>query len=308
MSKKSMFYISAAIALTIVVMVTYSAYSSYRLNDKMESVETRINSVNFFIKNIEKDLDKGIYISGFRTILSFNQFIAANGSYIDDVNARFRESFLNGTINGQQMGLMQGTTFTDWANKISEEAERLDIKFNFTVTEAKLNQTDPWSLVIGINMSMDVRDKKNTSYWVMDRYLTTKINIVGFEDPLYTVNSNGRVANTITKTNVTTFVNGGDVTSLMVHANYSFYISRNNSPSFLMRLSGNLGNSTNGIESLVNLDEFSEQGISLKDRSVVDYIYFGSASTANYRINSTPSWFKIDQDHLATYGVTNLTI
>ena len=308
MQKKSMFYISAAIALTIVIMVTYSAYSSYRLNDKMESVETRIRSVNFFIKNIEKDLNKGAYIAGFRTILSFNQFITTNGTYLDDANSRFKESFLNGTIEGQPLSLMQGTTFTDWANKISAEAEKIDIQFNFTIINVMLNQTDPWDVDIGLNISLDIRDKKNTSSWLRNRYLLTKINIIGLEDPLYVINSNGRVSNTIAITNISSFVVGGDVTNLMVHNNYSYYIAHNDSPSFLMRLQGNLGNSSNGIESLVNLDEFQQQGIALKDRSVVDYIYFGAKSTTNYRINKTPEWFKIDQEHLATYGVTNLTI
>lgn len=308
MKKKSMFYISAAIALTIVIMVTYSAYSSYRLNDKMESIETRVQSVDFFIKNIEKDLDNGIYIAGFRTMLSFNQFITTNGTYIDNINSRFQESFLNGTIEQQPLSLMQGTTFTDWANKISAEADKIDIKFNFTVIDVKLNQSNPWDVDIGLNISLDVRDKKNTSYWIMNRYLITKINIIGFEDPLYVVNSKGRVTNAIIQTNITSFTVNGDVTNLMLHANSSYYIAHNDSPSFLMRLQGDLGNSSNGIESLVNLDKFQQQNIQLKDRSVVDYIYFGTGSTVDYRINETPEWFKIDSSHLAVYQVTNLTI
>src|SRR3989344_5448029 len=308
MRKKSMFYISAAIALTIVIFVTYNAYSSYRLNDKMESVETRIQSVNFFIKNIENDLDNGIYIAGFRTMLSLNQFITTNGTYIDDVNARFKESFLNGTIEQQPLSLMQGTTFTDWANKISAEADKIDIKFNFTVIDVKLNQSDPWDVDVGLNISLDVRDKKNTSYWIRNRYLVTKINIIGFEDPVYIVNSKGRVANTIIQTNITSFTVNGDVTNLMLHTNYSYYIAHNDSPSFLMRLQGNLGNSSNGIESLVNLEKFQQQNIQLKDRSAVDYIYFGTGSTVDHRITETPEWFKIDQGHLAAYQVTNLTI
>ena len=308
MKKKSVFYISAAIALTIVIFVTYSAYNTYRLVDKMESIETRIQTVNFFIKNIENDLNNGIYIAGFRTMLSLNQFITTNGTYIDDVNARFRESFLNGTIEQQPLSLMQGTTFTDWANKISAEADKIDIKFNFTVIDVQLNQSDPWSVDVGLNVSMDIRDKKNTSYWIRNRYLATKINIIGFEDPVYIVNSNGRVTNSIIQTNITSFTVNGDVTNLMLHTNYSYYIAHNDSPSFLMRLQGNLGNSSNGIESLVNLDKFQQQNIPLKDRSVVDHIYFGTGSTVNYRINKTPEWFKIDSGHLAIYQVTNLTI
>lgn len=306
--KKSIFYVTAAIALTIVIFVTYSAYSTYRLNDKMDTIETRIETVNFFIKDVEKDIQKGAYIAGFRTLLSFNQFISANGTYIDDVNLRFKESFLNGTIKLQPLSLMKDSTFTDWANKISAEAEKVDINFAFTINDVKLNQSDPWSVDIGIDLNLDIRDKRNTSYWNRNRYVTSRISIAGFEDPLYVVNSKGRVANTIVQSNITNFVVNGKVDNLMTHTNNSYYISHADSPSFLMRLEGSLGNSSNGIESLVNLGKFQQQGLALKDRSVVDYIYFGTKATTNYRINGTPEWFKLDSGHLDTYQVANITI
>ncbi len=307
MTKKAIFYTTAAIALTIVIIVTYSAYNTYRLNDKMDVLETRIETMNFFIKDVEKDLNKGAYIAGYRTLLSFNQFIATNGTFIDDVNERFKESFLNGTIKKQQLNLMKDTTFTEWANRIAAEADKVDILFNFTINEVKLNQSDPWNVDIGLNISLDIRDKRNTSYWVRNRYLITKINIVGFEDPLYIINSNGKVTNTVIPTNFTNFVVNGDVSNLLMHANSSYYIMHNDSPSFLMRLEGDLGNSTMGMESLVNLEEFQKQGVAIKDRSIVDSIYFDTRNTVNYRINNTPEWFKIDLEHLDTYQVTNLT-
>ena len=304
-----MFYMTAAIALSLVIFATYGVYyNSYRLSDKMEVVGTRIETVNFFIKDVEKDINKGIYISGFRTLLSFNQFIATNGSFIDDVNSRFKESFLNGTIYQQPLSLMAGSTFTDWANKISAEADKIAIIFNYTINDVKINQTDPWDVDIGLNITLDIRDKRNTSYWLRDRYLTSRISIIGFEDPLYLVNSKGRVTNAIIKSNITNFVVNGDVTNLLVQANNSYYTPHNDSPNFLMRFVGDLGNSTNGIESLVNLDEFSQQGLALNDRSIVDSVYFNNQVTVNYRINSTPEWFKIDQNHLAFYQVNNITI
>ena len=318
MQKKAIFYTTAAIALTMVIFATYSAYSTYRLSDKMDVIQTRIETVNFFIKDVEKDLNNGAYIAGFRTLLSFNQFIATNGTFIDNVNGRFEESFLNGTINKQPLSLMKDSTFTDWANKISAEANKVDIQFNFIINNVKINQTDPWTVIIGLNLTLDIRDKRNTSYWARDRYLTTKISIVGFEDPLYIVNSNGRVTNIIIKSNITNFVVSGKVDNLLIHMNNSYYIAHNDSPNFLMRFEGNLGNSTYGIESLVNLDEFQQQGLALKDRSIVDYIYFGTKSTTNFRINNTPEWFKIDGtlpapgpskgEHLDAYQARNATI
>ena len=203
---------------------------------------------------------------------------------------------------------MKGSTFTDWANRISAEADKVDINFAFAINDVKLNQSDPWSVDIGIDMNLDIRDKRNTSYWSRNRYLTARISVTGFEDPLYVVNSKGRVTNAIIQSNVTDFVVNGKVDNLMAHTNNSYYISHADAPSFLMRLEGNLGNSSNGIEGLVNLGEFQQQGLALKDRSVVDYIYFGTKSTTNYRINATPEWFKIDSGHLNTYQVANITI
>jgi hypothetical protein len=318
MAKRAIFYTTAAIALTIVIIVTYSAYSTYRLSDKMEVIQTRIETMNFFIKDVERDINNGIYIAGFRTLLSFNQFIATNGSFLDDVNARFKESFLNGTINQQPLSLMKDSTFTDWANKISAEADKVDIKFDFTVNDVKLNQSSPWSVDIGLNISLDIRDKRNTSYWLRNRHLINSISIVGFEDPLYIVNSKGRVTNAIMPTNITQFVVNGNVGYLLIHMNKSYYAAHNDSPSFLMRLQGNIGNSSMGIESLVNLDKFIQQGLPIKDRSIVDSVYFGTKTTTNFRINNTPEWFKIDGslpapgppkgEHLDFYQVRNITI
>ena len=318
MQKKAMFYTTAAIALTIVIIATYSSYSAYRLNEKMDAIQNRIETVNFFIKDVEKDIGKGANIAGFRTLLSFNQHVATNGTYLSNVNEKFKESFLNGTINNQPLNLMKDSSFTDWANKISAEANKVDIIFSFQINNIKLTQSDPWYVDVGINLSLDIRDKRNTSYWIRDRYLTTRINIIGFEDPLYIVASNGRVTNAIRQSNITNFVVGGNVKDLMTQTNNSWYIAHNDSPSFLMRFEGNLDNSTYGIESLVNLEEFIQQGLTLKDRSVVDYIYFGTKSTTNFRVNVTPEWFKIDGtlpapgpnkgEHLDVYQVRNITI
>ena len=318
MNRKSIFYTSAAIALTMVIIATYSSYNSYRLSDKMDVIQTRIETVNFFIRDVERDINKGIFIASFRTLLSLDQYIANNGSFIDNVNARFKESFLNGTISQQPLSLMKDSTFTDWAKKISAESDKIDIKFNFTINDIKLNQSSPWAVDIGVNISLDIRDKRNTSYWIRNRYLTNSVSIIGFEDPLYVVNSKGRVTNTIITSNITTFVAGGNPSNLVKHMNSSYYIAHNDSPSFLMRFEGSSGNSTFGIESLVNLEKFQKQGLQIKDRSIVDYIYFGTKSTVNFRVNGTPEWFKIDgtlpapgpskNEHLDAYQVRNITI
>src|SRR3989338_5673592 len=273
--KKAIFYTSAAIALAIVVVVTYSAYTSYRLSESMNVVQTRIDTVNFFIKSVERDISKGAFAAGYRTMLGFNEFNNDNDAFIDDVDAKFKESFLNGTISGQPQAMMLNYTITDWANKISAEASKGDIKFNLTINEVKVKQSEPWAVDVVMNVSLDIRDKKNTSYWIRERQLTTRISIIGMNDPLYMLNAQGKLNNTIVKSNISSFVVKGNVTNLMLHTNNSWYIAHNDSPSFLMRFKGNLSNSTFGIESLVDVYNYTSQGFSDKDRSAVDFIYFG---------------------------------
>ena len=136
--------------------------------------------------------------------------------------------------------------------------------------------------------------------------MTTGISIIGFEDPLYVVNSHGRVTNAIIQSNITNFVVGNDVSNLLIHANHSYYAAHNDSPSFLMRLTGDLGNSTYGIESLVNVDKFLQQGLSINDKSIVDFIYFGTKNPESFRINNTQAWFKLNGAHsLPTFQIDN---
>ena len=307
MNNKGIFFTISAIALIIVMIITYGSYSDYTETEKMNALESRIDTVNFFIKDVEKDLDKGAFIAGFRTVLSFNEYITTNGSFLDNVEERFKESFINGTIHNQPLTLMYNSTFTDWGQRISQQAKRVGILFNFTLNDVKLTQSSPWAIDINLNLSLYIRDSSNISSWKRDRLLTTRINILGFEDPLYVINSKGKITNLIERSNTSQFVVNNNPDHLIYYANNSLYTTRNGSPSFLMRFEGNLGNSSNGIESLVNIEELQNQGLVIEDRSIVDYIYFGTATTTNERINQTPTWFKLDTDHIDFYDVENIT-
>ena len=120
------------------------------------------------------------------------------------------------------------------------------------------------------------------------------------------MNTNGLVAPKIVKTPYSSFVSGANISNLSSHLKNSFYIASTNAPSFLDRLEGRIVASDYGIESLVNLDELAKQGISVKQKSVIDYIYFSEASGEGCRVlpSGMPSWFRLDNAHLVSYGVT----
>ena len=80
-----------------------------------------------------------------------------------------------------------------------------------------------------------------------------------------------------------------------------------------MRLEGNFSNSTNGIESLVNLNKFIVQGFGTDDRSAVDYLYFSDIVHNTHRVSQFSdtteySWFRLDDVGLTIYECDGLAL
>ena len=128
-----------------------------------------------------------------------------------------------------------------------------------------------------------------------------------FEDPLYLIGTNGIVSYKINQTPYETFVTGSDVTNLSNHVTGNYYTATNNSPSFLNRLEGNFSANENGIESLIYLPDFTNNGIIVLDKSVVDHIYFGTTNPSTSQVTGMPTWFKIDAANENTYNVSGIT-
>jgi hypothetical protein len=304
LNKKSVFFTYVAITLSALIVLSFGISTSYRLRDKMYVVETRINSINGFINDVEKDLDRGMYIAGYRSLLALGEYITTNGIFLEDVNLYFKEALLEGTVNGSYMNVITNSSFKDWTSKIETEARKIGIIINFTIENVTIYQVNPWYVSVDLNISFNVSDEKRTASWERNDYLTTTIDIEGLEDPLYPLNTYGRVFNTITKSSVTQF----NITYLKEHLNNSYYIASSLAPSFLMRLQNDLSSSPYGIESLVNLNKLAQQEVPTYYKSNVDYIYFGDLSVNSCIVNETVydpdfNWFRLDSPHLNIYNV-----
>jgi len=307
-NKKSVFFTYVAITLSALIVLLFVIHTGYRLRDKMYVVETRINSINDFVNDVEKDIDRGLYIASFRSILALEEYMTTNGLFLEDVNSDFKEALLNGTVNNTYMNVITNSSFKDWISKIEKEAIKIGIIINFTIENVKIYQINPWYVSVDLNISFNLSDEKRTSSWKKNKYLTTKINIEGFEDTLYPLNTYGRVFNIITKAPVTKF----NLTYLKEHLNNSHYIASSLAPSFLMRLQNNLSSSPYGIESLVNLNKLAQQDVITYDESNVDYIYFGELAISSCIVNETVNdpnfnWFRLDSPHLSIYDVNCLS-
>ena len=278
MNKKAFFFTTIAIALSIVIILSHNVYTGYRLKDKMESTEVRIDTMNNFIKDLENDIQNAIFIVGFRSLLSLEDYIMEYGKFFSEpdmpsLGNAFEEVFGYGTIDSEKMSLMENNTFLNWAEKMKAQADKIDVVLDVAINDVTITQTEPWMVDVSVNLRINAQDKKNTASWTINKVFTKKINITGFVDPLYLINTNGIANNTIRKTTVLNFPSG-----LPTHLSNAYYIEHSDAPSYLMRFENKLASSPYGIESLVT-QRLKGKGLPVSSKSAVDFIYFDPSST-----------------------------
>jgi len=304
-NKKGIFFTILVIVIISLFLLSYTLFTVFQ---DRNTIQKRIETMNNLIFSIEEDLERQIFTSGFRIIFLFEKRILEKGIYITDLNSTFEETFFNGTIYGEAdadtVTLMTGAKFSDIRDSLQTRARKINVNVTMDSPVITIMQDDPWNVKITLTTEFEVKDKSNLALW--NKTLTTIafIPVTNFNDPIYSIGTNGIVINPINQTPYSDF---GNINDLNDHATKSYYTNSSEAPNFLSRLEGQVGNSDpTGIESIVNLQSLSAQGISVLDKSVVDHIYFSGSnpSACNVLPSGMPSWFKLDNNHLATYEVT----
>jgi len=307
--KKAMFFTLIALMLVSSLIVTFTFTTQYRYFTRMKVVETRAMTMNNFIHNVERDMERALYISGFRAIVSIDNYIITNGSYVDDIGEAFQEVIINGTLYGQEQLLMRNQTITDWSDKITDKATEAGLVVDMDVYGINMEHVSPWLIEVSATMNFSLTDTANTAEWERTCIeISNNIELDGFEDPLFAMNTGGKISRTIERTNITVW----DRDTLYDQLRFRFYRPSISAPSFLMRLANNLSASPYGIESLVDTNELLIYGQGAEnDSSAVDYLYWNGGGVNNSYIdgitNDGNPYFKLDQEHVVYYNVQNET-
>ena len=304
--KRGIFFTLISISLVSLLLISVGVYSLAR---DRENVGNRIESMNNYVFSFEEDLNRKLYISGFRIIFLYEKRMLETGEYISDVDAAFSEAFLNGTIDGtvnaDELLLIEGVTFSNISADLNSDASKVNIRVNLTNPVILISQTDPWNVRVTLNVDMLIEDIGGLAYWNRSASFEAFIPVTNFEDPLYIIGTNGGISHKINETpyNLSTFVNGTDVTILTDHLDNFYYIENTDAPSFLNRLEGDFTADSNGIESFVNIQALSSAGVSISDKVIVDHIYFSNSNPPGNIYSGMPSWFELDTGHEGTYGL-----
>lgn len=311
-NKKGMFYLLLSSLFIVVMIFVFLAYKEYGYTERQEVAETRIRTIDGFIKDIDSDSDRSIYISGFRALIAVEDFVAQSGAYLNNTEEVFRLAFYNGTVNGTTVEILENSSYLDYLDKLKVIAGQIGLDIDMNVTDITLYHDSPWSVKVIATTRINITDQKGLAAWDFTRDYNTSVSLINIRDPVYSVATYGRVPNTIRITNITDFVNSTDnnTDNLMRHINNSYYATNTEAPSFLMRMKGNFSSSPYGIESIVNIDEMKLQDANYSSsKSIVDYILFSNISGYEElacNVDNMPNWFKIDLNHTSKYEVDDL--
>ena len=306
-SRKGQIFTMLAIFLITLMFFSFEIFS---IIHERQSIRTRISTMDSFLHSIEKNLERQVYITSFRTIFLANSEIATSG-YIFNISAFFQESFYNGTVNGVPKDIMLGANYSDMIASVNNKADKINVEVIMENTTVELVQNDPWNLRVTMISDFIMQDKEGLAKWNKSQNISVLISIQGFEDPIFIVGALAQVPRKINKTIYEgQYVNGADVSNLSDHVDQGYYAANTNAPSFLKRLEGDLSADPNGIESFVKIPQIPVEVQAQKGvKSCVDYIYFSSSNPNDFGVTGMNTWFRIDDidGHIAKYQVVGLT-
>lgn len=306
-------FVFTTVAAVIVIVLIIFATSETRTLTRTQTQTARAHTMDAYLDNLERDLPRAAYIAGFRTLIAMEEHVSATGEFLLDAETTFLEAFANGTINSTPYGILDDSTFTAFAQRFAQLAERQGMLSNITVLSTTLSQSDPWSLRVTANLSFTVADRVGTASFERRRLIVVDVPIIDIKDPLYSIGTQGRAPHPIRRRNATgPFITpGNDTSALIEFINASEYRASTRAPGIIGRFEGRLDADAFGIESLVDVRELRLQDIPVDTCvSIVDYKYFnGTATTPNRLIvNTDVDDIWLTDDDLPEYDASGKTV
>jgi hypothetical protein len=312
----SMIMVFVFVFLVMFIALQQSLISSY---SSQKSTENRIDVMVGFYNSIISDSQKSFGIIGKRAISSATNYVVSNGQPLLSANDTLSELISNGSIYGQQQGLMQGSTINDWENAIENLGSTEGFSTSVSIQNLYVQPSDSFHLKISYLISVNLSDSstntsitKTTSEYIL-------LSIENFEDPLYPLNTYGRVVNIIKESPHWQNYYSTNTTNLQDDLNNSYYHPSLNGASFLDRLEGKYvvqskyaASNNIGLESFVSKNKILTSGLPVNTTSTnIDYLYFSGSNVQSYTISGMPSDFRLDNQttingktHLQIYNAT----
>ncbi len=308
--RKSIFYslITLVLLAPVILFITYYTQTS-SAESKAVVTKTVGKELANFVDSTSVDFENALQISGKSAVVALVSQVVSNGVPVDDAQAALSSLALNSSYQGVYYSVLENTSLDRWQQKVESEGNAFGLNVSINVLTANVTHLDSFNLLFtasaSVNASFSAYDIK-----LFKNYNTsTIVSILGVEDPLYALRTNGLLERSLVSA---PFPHSVSEVDNAVASEY--YFPNADAPSFLDRLENKTilsakyanPNAVVGLETLVNLFDLSSQGLTVAlNKSVVDHYYFNETQPQGYQLTgSTYAWLYLDAQHAGTYGVS----
>lgn len=180
-------------AALIIIPIFGIIFFHSQVGEKNIDISIRANELKYFVDSVEADLKRFIEITGKRALISAVSNITVSGIPLDDAQLRLSELIENGTLRGDPSPLVDTNNLNTWKEKVGTIASNSGFYLLLKDIEMNITQNDSFNILFEIKTLVNISDP-NAKMGVL-RNVTAKsfVSIEGIEDPIFPLNTLGRV-------------------------------------------------------------------------------------------------------------------
>lgn len=176
----------------------------------------RADDFNNFYNSLVRDLERSLKISTFRALLHATDITVTTGQPFQNSEARIAEMIFTGTLDGSDVVSLLGignapcNTVTCWKDDYSALASTAGFELSIEIESVSVTPYDSWNL--NSSASIDITLKDTAANMILKRKViqSSKVSILGFEDPLYVFETQGKITKIIRKTSESPLITAGE--------------------------------------------------------------------------------------------------
>jgi hypothetical protein len=309
---RGIIYSLITLLLLVPLLVFLSTYlETAGSRDEVSALKIRGIELSNYANSVSEDVPRILRITSIRAIISAVNEIDFNGQPVENAQEAIVILMLNATYNGTLSNFMNSSSLDQWVGRMESQGAKYGMITNITIDYLNVTPYDSFHLQFRLILTINSTDQDDTIKIIRTYNESYIMPLVGLEDVLFPLNTNGFIRRTIKKANF-------DITNVSFAdraISEAVYISNNHSASFLDRMENKtelqnkyavLSQNPIGLESFVNIQDISGVGLQIKvNQSIVDHQYFNVSFVKGCpAIGSDYSWFLIETSHATAYNIS----
>ncbi|MEM5772671.1 MAG: hypothetical protein QXL86_00360 [Candidatus Aenigmatarchaeota archaeon] len=200
---KGLVYSFIALLLVLPSILLIIAYfNTFRVEGENYVSKVRAENMKNFYSSLIADVKRSLKISTFRAILYATQNITESGKPLTNVDEKIAEMIHKGTLDGIDVPSLTSepcNTVNCWKENYTALANSLGYNLNIKILSISIKPYDSWNINSSITMEIELKDENMKMRIKRNVTESSIVPITGFEDPLYVLNTYGKVINLVKK-------------------------------------------------------------------------------------------------------------